>query len=287
MSPLPLSLIVLLASIVVCFLLGLITKNYSWVDRLWSVLPPLYVCIWLPLYVHNPRFIIAAILVLLWGIRLTVNFALKGGYTFSFSRGFTGEDYRWEYLRKKINNPVLFELFNFFFISAFQLGLIFLFTLPLYFYGKIEGPVLPAEMALYVVHLLLLVLETISDIQQLRFYRRRGERPWSNQKRYQLGFNTFGLWKYSRHPNYVCEMGQWLVLFLYLVVASGELHFSGIGALLLILLFAGSTRFTETITESKYPDYKEWKRVTSVWIPVKSFFKDRKGFWDMDSESQF
>jgi steroid 5-alpha reductase family enzyme len=122
------------------------------------------------------------------------------------------------------------------------------------------------------------VLETVSDVQQLRFYKRKGESPWSDKKRYRLGFNTFGLWKYSRHPNYVCEMGQWVVVFLYLVAASGSLHFSGIGALLLITLFAGSTNFTEKITESKYPAYSEWKKLTSVWIPVKSFVKNRRDF---------
>jgi hypothetical protein len=35
-------------------------------------------------------------------------------------------------------------------------------------------------------------------------------------------------------------MGQWVVVCLYLVAASGQWHWSGMGALLLILLFAGS-----------------------------------------------
>uniref|UniRef100_A0A7C3EF93 DUF1295 domain-containing protein n=1 Tax=Gracilinema caldarium TaxID=215591 RepID=A0A7C3EF93_9SPIR len=83
MTSLAVSLVVLAVLIVLCFLLGLMTQNYSWVDRLWSLLPPLYVLIWLPAYVHNLRYYIAGSLVILWGIRLTVNFALRGGYAFS------------------------------------------------------------------------------------------------------------------------------------------------------------------------------------------------------------
>lgn len=276
MTTLEISIVLLAACIAVSFLYGLFTRNYSTVDRLWSVLPPVYLFIWMPGYIHNPRYIIASILVLLWGARLTTNFAIKGGYTFSFRRGFTGEDYRWEVMRGKIKNRFLFELFNLFFISGFQLILIFVFTLPLYYYGKVEGSIRGVEIILYAVHLLLLALETTADIQQLRYYRRRGREPWLQDGRYRLGFNTFGLWKFSRHPNYICEFSQWVVVYLYFAVSGGGLHFSGCGALVLILLFAGSTRLAESITASKYPRYGEWKKLTSVWFPLKSAVTGRR-----------
>jgi len=269
MTSLTISVVILGAAIAVSFIYGLFTRNYSTVDRLWSVLPAVYMLIWMPGFLGNPRYIIAFILVLLWCIRLSVNFAVKGGYSFSFTKGFTGEDYRWEVLRGKITNRFLFELFNFFFISGFQLVLIFMFTLPMYYYGSIKGAVVPAEWILYALHLLLLSCELYSDVLQLRFYRRRKAEPWMNQRRYRLGFNTFGIWKYSRHPNYVCEMGQWVVIFFLLVAASGGLHFSGIGALVLVALFAGSTIFAESITASKYKDYKAWRKLSSSWLPLK------------------
>lgn len=218
-----------------------------------------------------------------WGIRLTTNFAIKGGYNFSFKSGFIEEDYRWAYLRKRIPNKILFEVFNLFFISAFQLILIFFFTLPLYFYGRIEGPVKIHEVILFGVFALLLICEMSSDIQQLRYYRRRDKAPWVNQARYKLGFNTFGLWRFSRHPNYFCEISQWVVVSLYLHLALGTFHWSGIGSAVLIVLFLGSTNFAEGITGSKYPRYKEWKRVTSPWFPFADTFfriKQRKEFFD-------
>ena len=45
------------------------------------------------------------------------------------------------------------------------------------------------------------------------------------------------------------------------------LHWSGIGALLLVLLFQGSTDFTEQITVGKYPSYREYQRRTSKLVP--------------------
>lgn len=276
MTTLGISIIVLTAFVTLSFFYGLISRNYSTVDRLWSVLPPIYMLIWMPDYYNNPRFIIAFVLVLLWGVRLTTNFAIKGGYKFSFKRGFIGEDYRWEIMRGKINKRVFFELFNLFFISAFQLGLIFMFTLPLYYYGQVYGSVKTAEWILYAVHFILLICELYSDVLQLRFYNRRAVGPWCTERRYKLGFNTFGIWKYSRHPNYVCEISQWVVVYLYLAVSTHRLHFSGIGALALITLFAGSTVFVESITSAKYPEYNDWKKLTSVWLPLKSYLKAKE-----------
>jgi steroid 5-alpha reductase family enzyme len=73
------TLVILGAAVLYSFFSGLITRNYSHVDRLWSILPGVYVLVWLPQYINNPRYIIPAIIVLLWCIRLTTNFALKGG----------------------------------------------------------------------------------------------------------------------------------------------------------------------------------------------------------------
>jgi steroid 5-alpha reductase family enzyme len=48
-----------------------------------------------------PRQTLAASLVTVWGIRLTFNFARKGGYSWKFWEG--EEDYRWAIVRR---NPL-------------------------------------------------------------------------------------------------------------------------------------------------------------------------------------
>jgi steroid 5-alpha reductase family enzyme len=272
---------ILIISIAGSFLGGLFTGNYSHVDRLWSILPPLYVLVWMFKFHDNPRFVVTAALIILWGVRLTANFARRGGYKFSWNTGFTGEDYRWDILRKKISNRFLFELFNLGFISGFQLGLIFLFTLPAYIIGTVETQLNTIDITLFLLFIFFLIGETIADNQQFSFHGQKKDKAADNPC-YALGFNTTGLWKYTRHPNYLCEMGQWVTVWFIAANATGTWHKSGIGALILIILFIGSTIMTEGITESKYPRFSSWRKATPPWIPFIDLpfrLKARQTFW--------
>ena len=94
----------------VAWLLSVITREVSWIDRLWSICPPVY-CLIVAASVgfDTPRVILMTALVVAWGIRLTYNFARKGGYRPG------GEDYRWAYVRKKYG-PVGFQVLNLTFV---------------------------------------------------------------------------------------------------------------------------------------------------------------------------
>ena len=280
MTTLQITLGILGISIIVSFIYGLLTRNYSTVDRLWSILPAIYVLVWMQDYMHNPRFVIAGIIVIAWALRLSLNFARRGGYGFNWKEGFTGEDYRWEVLREKIPNRFIFEIFNLFFISAFQLILVFMITLPLYFVGQYDAPLGNADYLLFGLQILFLVLETIADNQQYKYYKERDSKEFKDSPRHQLGFNTFGLWKHSRHPNYVCEMSQWVVVALYLFTLTGTWHYSMFGAAVLILLFMGSTNMAENITIGKYDRYAEWQKVSVPWITIPGMkVKKKKDFF--------
>jgi steroid 5-alpha reductase family enzyme len=281
MSPLNVTFAILIIAIIVSFFYGLLTRNYSTVDRLWSILPAIYVLVWMQDFMHNPRFVIAGILVIAWALRLSLNFARRGGYSFNLKEGFTGEDYRWEVLREKIPNRFVFEVFNLVFISAFQLILVFMITLPLYFVGQIDAPLNGTDYLLFGLFAMFLVLETVADNQQYRYYRERESEEFKNSPRHQLGFNTFGLWKHSRHPNYVCEMSQWIVVALYLFHLTGTWHYSMFGAAVLVLLFVGSTNMAESITVTKYERYPEWRKVSVPWITLPGInAKKKKDFLD-------
>jgi steroid 5-alpha reductase family enzyme len=268
MNALQITIIILILSIIVSFLYGLFTRNYSTVDRLWSVLPPVYALIWMYGHTGNTRLVLASVLVITWGVRLTYNFARRGGYSFSWKQGFTGEDYRWEIMREKIPNRTLFELFNLFFISIFQLVLVFAITLPLYVLRQNPAPLNRIDVLLLALHLLFLIGETISDNQQYNFQNEKRNPEFAGSYRHQLGFNTFGLWKYARHPNYFFEIAQWVIVALYAINVNGTFHPAAFGVMVLILLFIGSTNLTESITETKYLQYGEWKKYTFAWLPL-------------------
>lgn len=248
----------------VTWVASLITGDHSWVDRIWSIVPIVYVAaFWAATGFGDPRLLIMTVLVLLWGARLTFNFARKGGYS-------GVEDYRWPILRARMS-PAQFQVFNLFFIVLFQNALLLLIALPaLVAFQNQATPVGPLDLALAAVFLAFLVGEFVADQQQWDFHRAKaatiaaGGTP---EKR----FLTTGLWKFSRHPNFFFEQAQWWVLYAMGAAALGSaLHWTIVGPVLLTALFIGSTVFTESITLSKYPEYADYQRRTSMlfpWIP--------------------
>ena len=117
-------------SILYCFIVGEISGNNSQMDKLWSILPAVYAWIIAAKGNLQPRLVIMALLVTLWGIRLTFNFARKGAYKLKFWEG--EEDYRWAILRKNkyLSSRIAWMLFDLFFISIYQNVLILLTPFP-------------------------------------------------------------------------------------------------------------------------------------------------------------
>ncbi len=253
--------IVTLLTASVSFLFGLITGDYSWTDRLWSTTPVAYA--WIYAYAGAWSFVsvVGALLVTLWGARLTFNFARRGGYT-------GGEDYRWPILREKIGNSVLWQLFNLLFIAGYQQFLFICFTVPLYMVATtVRGAYTPVISVGVLLFLFFLVLETVADQQQYDFQQAKyglKDKEKSLEADYKRGFRTTGLFAISRHPNYLGELGVWWSIYMISVGSMGTLvHWSLFGPILLTLLFVGSTKFTEGITTAKYPQYKEYQE--RVW----------------------
>ena len=259
-----------------CLLGSWIWKTYSFVDQLWSVTPVVYVATYAYHGVGTAaqaRLTLALGLALLWGTRLTYNFARKGGYAGE-------EDYRWGELRKNklLRNPIVWQLFNVSFIAVYQNVLLLLIAVPaavayrskeaLAWRGA-DGVALCAWTAAFLV-------EVAADEQQWRFQRsKRGlarkVKGWKED--YERGFLTHALFAWSRHPNFWAEQTMW-VSFSGFAAASlkSKAFFTPalIGPILLILLFQGSTSFTEAITAKKYPDYKAYQHDDESVAPAAS-----------------
>jgi steroid 5-alpha reductase family enzyme len=81
------------------------------------------------------------------------------------------------------------------------------------------------------------------------------------------------MFAYSRHPNFFFEQAQWWVFYALgatALVADGGSWLNGTiaGAVGLTILFIGSTIFTESISASKYPAYRDYQRSTSMLVPL-------------------
>ena len=263
-------------SALLCFVLGELTGNNSQVDKVWSILPFVYCWIIAVKGGMQPRLVVMALLATLWGIRLTFNFARKGAYRLRFWEG--EEDYRWKILRATpmLKHRGVWMLFDLVFISVYQNALILMLTFPaLVCMGSTE-PFGLMDAVAAVLMFGFIVYETIADEQQWRFQSKKwamiraGKRLEELPAPYNKGFNTFGLWRVSRHPNYLAEQAIWVSLYLFSIGAGvGIINWSMIGALLLVLLFTASTSLAEGISSDKYPEYAAYCQKVNKFFPWK------------------
>lgn len=256
-----------------CFIISELAKNYSQTDKVWSTAPMLYVWYMTNAAGYDDRMVLMAILVTIWGLRLTYNFSRRGGYSWKFWEG--EEDYRWAILRKEqtfLQPEWAWRLFNFFFIALYQNALIFLFTTPILAAYTGEQTILTwMDYSLASLFGFFLIYETVADNQQWDFQTKKyalikiGEPLFDN---YAKGFLNSGLWSRSRHPNYFAEQAIWIVFYLFSVIATGEwINWSMIGCLLLLLLFYNSSVFSEGISANKYPLYKKYQAEVPRFFP--------------------
>jgi steroid 5-alpha reductase family enzyme len=263
---------IMLFTTMICFITGEITRNYSQVDKLWSIMPVIYS---LEAFIGFPslRTAIMCLLVIIWGSRLSYNFYRKGGYSIIPWKG--EEDYRWKYMRTLplLNGRVRFGIFNLIFISFYQNLLILLFSSPLLmaaYYRETGLKIL--DLAAALLMFLFIVIESAADNQLSRFQKikKTGQKPESVlAKSLEKGFLTEGLWAYVRHPNYISEQCIWISFYLFGVAASGKwLNWTLAGSFLLVLLFIGSTELTERLSCKKYPAYTDYKRDVPKFFPV-------------------
>ncbi|MBP6641142.1 MAG: DUF1295 domain-containing protein [Bacteroidia bacterium] len=266
------SLLIYLGVALGCFTLAEITRNCSQVDKIWSIVPIAYVWYIAVAGGLGDRAILMAVLVTLWGARLTYNFSRRGAYTWKFWTG--EEDYRWEVLRKMplLQGRTRWFFFNLFFISLYQNGLILLFTLPiLVALDGAEKALFWADYLLAALFIAALVMETVADQQQWDYQNEKHRRKKAGEKltgEYSLGFAYRGLWKWMRHPNYTAEQAIWVIFYFFSVAATGRwFNWSVAGAILLLLLFQGSSDFSEGISSQKYPRYAIYKRRVGRFLP--------------------
>ncbi|MBR1509966.1 MAG: DUF1295 domain-containing protein [Bacteroidales bacterium] len=270
--------IICACSALYCFVVGELTGNNSQMDKLWSLLPIAYTWVIAAGGGFSIRLVVMAILATLWGARLTYNFARKGAYKLKFWEG--EEDYRWAVVRsrKEFQPHWKWMAFNLFFISIYQNALVLMITLPALVlmnstvpFGWMDG-IAAALMLAFIIY------ETVADEQQWSFQQtkwgmiRSGKKLEELPEPYRKGFNTVGLWNVSRHPNYFAEQGLWVCFYLFTIAGGiGIINWSMAGALLLIVLFLGSSALGEEISSSKYPLYQDYCKKVSRFFPGKRY----------------
>lgn len=139
-NPVISGLVFSIATFPIFFIVSEVHKNYSQVDRVWSILPTIYhahYAIWAHMSgLPTQRVDNVLAFSVLWSLRLTFNYWRRGGYQVG------SEDYRWKIIQEKIGN-LAFVLLNIVFISTAQvvrLSNASYAELPLTFFRSFSNP---------------------------------------------------------------------------------------------------------------------------------------------------
>ncbi len=243
--PFPFWLNLLISDIVatiITFIFSLIFKNASVYDPYWSVQPPVILTAFaISEGLNFPRFLLLTV-VWFWGIRLTSNWA----YTF---HGLLHQD--WRYTMLKETTGKFYPLINFTGIHMVPTLIVYGCVLPGVFLFQQETSWNYGTVIFTLLSLLAATTQGVADIQMHKF-RKSGVG----------GFIRIGLWKKSRHPNYLGEIVMWWGVALAVVSVMPDKWFLCTGALLNTLLFLFVSIPMADKRQSRKPGYESYKKET-------------------------
>jgi steroid 5-alpha reductase family enzyme len=231
--------------------------NSSFYDAYWSVIPIAIVGYWVSLAdpgVPMGRTLAIVAVVSVWGTRLTFNWA----------RGWTGlqhEDWRYLDFRERMPGP-LYWVVSFLGFHAFPTLIVFA-GLAAAFPALVRAgrPLGALDAIALAIGLAGIALEWIAD-RQLRAFVTGPRRPGETLRS--------GLWRYSRHPNYLGEMLVWWSLFVFGLAADPDWASYAIGApiaMTAMFLFV-SIPLIEKRSLERRPGYQAVIDETSMLIPM-------------------
>ncbi|MCR4911947.1 MAG: DUF1295 domain-containing protein [Bacilli bacterium] len=208
----------MLATIFV-WLMGILFKTSSVYDPYWS-LQTFVIYVSLVSYFNNWNLgtILVLVAIIIYSIRLTGNFII----------GFDSLSYvDWRYKMLKEKSGKLYQLVNLFGICMFPTLVVYAASVPLMIYAEI-GVFSPLNIIGLAVVIGGVVLELISDMQMKKFISIRKDRS---------EIINIGLWKYSRHPNYLGEIMIWFGFAFILIFSYPVYWYYLAGAVINLLMF--------------------------------------------------
>jgi len=251
--PLAVALVADLAATLAIFAWSVAYRNSSFYDAYWSVAPIAIASYWIAVSegAVGARQALVWLLVTVWGVRLTWNWA-RGWH------GLAHEDWRYVDLQRKSGRAwwlvsfVGIHLMPTFWVFGGMLGVWAAVCEP----GRPLGP-LDALAALVTAGAI--ALEAGADAQ-LHRYRASGPPPGD--------FLRTGLWAWSRHPNYLGEMGFWWGLWLFGVAAAPQHGWTIAGPVAITLMFRFvSLPMIETRMRERRPGFADWAARSSLVLP--------------------
>ncbi len=241
---------------IVIFGFSFVYDNSSFYDAYWSVVPIAIVLYWMSIAedaVPALRLTAIGFVVGVWGLRLTWNWA----------RGWSGLDHEdWRYVGFREAAPGLYWPISLVGIHFFPTLIVFAGLAALYPAVVFEGRALGIlDLAALAVGTAGIAFEWIAD-DQLRAFTTGPKRPGETLRT--------GLWRYSRHPNYLGEILVWWSLFLFGWAADPDWAKLGVLAPLAMtgMFLVVSIPLIEKRALTRRSDYGRVISETSMLIPL-------------------
>lgn len=240
-----------IAATVTTFIFSLIFNNASVYDPYWSVQPPVIILA----FAFDKSLTLLGVLLIavvsVWAVRLTTNWA----YTFA---NLCHQDWRYTMLSEKTG--YLYPVVNFIGIHMVPTLVVYGCILPAV-YAIREGLAANALSILFLcVSLIATTIQGLADIQMHKFRKNRDS-----------VFIHSGLWKHSRHPNYLGEIMMWWGVGLSVVAAAPSAWYLLAGALANNVLFLAVSIPLADGKQSHKDGFAEYKKSTRMLLPIKRF----------------
>ncbi len=225
----------------IIFLFSNIHKNSSIYDPFWHVAPiPIVFYIANQSSLPNLELNLVLLAFLFWALRLTYNWFLNWDNLYH-------EDFR--YIDLKNNNKLMAFISDLFGIHLIPTLIVNVSLYPIYVALTSES----LNQLVYVGFILIIiavVIQYISD-DQMRKFRKDKNNLGKTMK--------YGLWKYSRHPNYLGEVSFWFGIYIFaLASGSPSLWLLACPIVMLALFIFISCPMMDNRSLKRRSDYKEY-----------------------------
>jgi len=245
------TLIANISMTVIVFFFSNVTKNASLYDPYWSVIPIIIVLEWMLIYQNfSINVILLFIAVLIWGMRLTLNWWKNW-------HGFVEQDWRYNHLRDQA--PKFYFFTNFF-------GIHMIPTLVVYL-QLINAHDIMAYQGINAVFIIGFILSVTAAVVQYFADKQMYEFRMDHKK--EKACIDHGLWKYSRHPNYLGELTFWVGIYFMYFSFVEVINTNLIYPISMIALFLFISIPLMEKKLSNRPGYDEYKAQVSMLLPFR------------------
>lgn len=197
-------------------------------------------------------------LLFFWGIRLCVYLTIKN---------WNKEDFRYQQFKNRWGKNLVRNSYLQIFIPQ-SLLLVLINAGAIIATLSSENPQITiADVAIVILWLLGFLIESISDLQLYKFkYNTNNHNKVLNK----------GLWKYSRHPNYLGEIIMWSSIFLLVISFKNGIYgiISPILISYLLVKVSGIKLVEKKLSQNS--EYKEYMENTPMLVPSLKTFKLKK-----------